>query len=105
MNTKQKPELSLLAGKDAQNVDMVIKLFEKLKGRPATPQEIADAKAGQPKQSKPPNDSNLSTPNCHDASEKATTIIRGQLSATSSHLLLTVLLCIWGQPKFKGSSL
>jgi hypothetical protein len=54
MTTKRKPELSLLAGKDAQNVDMVIKLFEKLLGRPCTPQEIANAKAWKPKESKLP---------------------------------------------------
>jgi hypothetical protein len=60
MTTKQKSELSLLAGKDAQNVDMVIKLFEKLLGRECTPQEIADAKAWKPKESQTPNDTNLS---------------------------------------------
>lgn len=54
MTTKQKPELTLISGKEAMNVDMVIKLFEKLLGRPCTPQEIADARAWKPKESKPP---------------------------------------------------
>jgi hypothetical protein len=38
----------------AQEPDAVIMLFERLMDLPATAQEIADAKAWQPKESKPP---------------------------------------------------
>jgi hypothetical protein len=62
MTTKQKPDLTLLSGDKAQSVDYVIKLFERLLGRPCTAQEIADAKAWKPKESQPPNDTDL--PHC-----------------------------------------
>lgn len=41
----------MLRGDKAQNVDLIIKLFERLLGRKCTPQEIADAKAWKPKDS------------------------------------------------------
>lgn len=50
MKAKPIPELTLIRGDKVQELDMVIKLFENLKGRPCTPQEIADAKAWKPKQ-------------------------------------------------------
>lgn len=50
MNDKQKPELSLIRGDKAQKTDTFIALFEMLKGRPATEQEIEVAKAWKPKE-------------------------------------------------------
>lgn len=49
MPSKRKPKLTLISGKDAQNVDVVILLFEKLLGRKCTQQEIDDARNFKPK--------------------------------------------------------
>ena len=45
MTDKQKPELSLILGDKTQQTEAITALFERQKGRPATEQEIEDAKA------------------------------------------------------------
>jgi hypothetical protein len=54
MKSKPKPDLTLIRGDKAQEPDAIIMLFERLMGRKATDQEIAEAKAWKPKESKPP---------------------------------------------------
>lgn len=49
MTTKKRPALTLISGDKAQEPDAIIMLFERLKGRKATPQEIADARNFKPK--------------------------------------------------------
>ena len=48
MTINPKPELTLLRGDKAQEPDAIIALFEKLKGRKCTPQEIEEARNSSP---------------------------------------------------------
>lgn len=41
---KQKPELHLMKGDAAQDVDQLAKFFEKLTGRKPTPEELEEAR-------------------------------------------------------------
>lgn len=50
MSDDGKVRFTLLSGKDAADPDNIIKMFEFLKGRPATPEELAEFRASQPPQ-------------------------------------------------------